>query len=101
MTDSPNTKIEDIRYVYKEESISEERAKELRENEIEAIECKIECILDELREEKNWLAKRKTAPLDKFIRVQYELRPGDDGYEEAPIGFNPLRYQGNVTWHNL
>jgi|TARA_R110000824_G_scaffold198107_1_gene382065 hypothetical protein len=33
-------------------------------------------------------------------RVQIELNPGDEGYDECSDQFNPGEYQGNYKWEN-
>lgn len=32
---------------------------------------------------------------------QIELKPGDDGYDKAPVAFDPSRYQGTFQWNDI
>jgi hypothetical protein len=84
----------ETRYIYKTVPITPEEANLQRLKKIELIELEIDSLRQDLME------KLCESPLPTTKQVQMELNPGDDGYENAPISFNPLFYQGNIRWIN-
>lgn len=82
------------RYIYKTVPLSVEDAIDARSDELIRIHAEIA----ELEKQADELIR---SDLPTTRQVQIELNPGDDGYEDAPIRFNPVQYQGNVTWKNI
>lgn len=89
------------RYVHVEEPLSPERAQRIRDAQISSAECEIEYLTQKLKEEQDYRAKLLRRPLDTHITVQKSLRPGDPGYDEAPVHFDATHWQGDFQWMNL
>lgn len=89
------------RYIYRTVPLSEERAKEIRNREIESELAEIEYRKQQIKESEEHLATLRIAPLDTTREEQISLNPGDPGYDEAPALFCPENYQGDVEWVNL
>jgi|TARA_R110002074_G_scaffold289485_3_gene461316 hypothetical protein len=89
------------RYIYREEPIAEEQARVARlrqiSNELEEIERRKE----QIKECENYIAKLRKEPLDTTIKVCVTLRPGDEGYDAAPVRFEQRDWKGEFTWKNL
>jgi hypothetical protein len=88
------------RYIYKQEPITEREAAlsqlrrimNLRE---QAADLRVEADnLDRLSEE------IRNEPLPTTKKVRIALEPGDEGFDEAPVHFDPTRYQGGFQWVN-
>ena len=89
------------RYIYHDEPITEEMARVARQKQIDIELAEIEGRKEQIKECEEYIATLRKKPLDTTIRVQTTLRPGDDGYDSAPVRFDPAAYQGDVTWANI
>lgn len=88
----------ETRYVYTTVLLSEKEQRQRQKEFKESIKLEIKELKQEI---KNLKQLAKSADLPKTMTLQKELNPGDEGYEDAPVCFNPYRYQGNVTWQNV
>jgi hypothetical protein len=85
--------MKETRYIYKTVEFSECEAQQERDNTIRGMQAEI----NNLRDEISWL---EAAPLPTTRQIQFALNLGDEGYDEAPVGFSSLCYQGDVKWIN-
>jgi hypothetical protein len=88
------------RYIYRTVPLSEERAKEIRTEEIESELSEIEYRKQQIRECEEHILRLKGTPLATTREEQISLNPGDPGYNEAPPIFSPTQYQGDIKWIN-
>ena len=82
------------RYVYKNVPISQQEALEERARKLSYLNAK-------LREAQESIICFQNAPLPTTRLALIALKLGDEGYDEAPEGFNGLNNQGNFTWVNI
>jgi hypothetical protein len=75
------------RYIFREEPITPEMAQVARTEQIKQAETRMNSLLIEAHEEHKHLKELNNSPLPTTIKVQVTLRPGDDGYDEAPVNF--------------
>jgi hypothetical protein len=75
------------RYIYREEPITPEMAQVARNAQIRHAEERVESLLREIQEEQAGIRELRASPLPTTIKVCVTLRPGDDGYDEAPVRF--------------
>jgi hypothetical protein len=78
------------RYIYREEPITPEMAQVARNAQIRHAEERVESLLRAIQEEQAEIRELRASPLPTTIKVQVTLRPGDDGYDEAPVRFIEL-----------
>lgn len=83
-----------IRYTYKKVPISTEEAQLKKQ-------CEIDCAKIRLTEAREDLEDAINAPLQTEKTIRVEIRPGDDGYEDAPFEISLTSYLGNVIWKNI
>jgi protein-tyrosine-phosphatase len=88
------------RYRYHDEPITPEMARVARKAQIENELEEIQLRKAQIKECEDYIVTLRAKPLDTTIRVQITLRPGDDGYDEAPSVFDPTEYQGDFQWVN-
>jgi hypothetical protein len=81
------------RYIYKTVPITVEEAELDRLKKMEFIEGEIDSLQQDLID-------LKITKLPTTKQVQISLEPGDEGYNEAPVGFSPHCYQGDTKWIN-
>lgn len=74
------------RYIYKQEPITLKEAKSERRRQI----AYVKKLIHEMRQE---LALIKGNPLPTTKTTQITLNPGDEGYDNAPIGFHASEWQ--------
>jgi hypothetical protein len=74
------------RYIYKQEPITIKEAKSERRRHINYVKK----LIYEMKQE---LALIKSNPLPTTKTTEITLNPGDDGYENAPIGFHKSEWQ--------
>lgn len=82
------------RYIYKTVPLSRDDAEARRDMEIACLEARIEALRQDLED-----VKAEDLPTTRQIQV--ELKPGDEGYEDAPYAIDFVSYQGNFTWQNI
>jgi hypothetical protein len=85
------------RYLWEERPLPEEEARELRAIKIRHAEERVVSLLREIQDERLAIRELRASPLPTTIKVQVTLRPGDDGYDEAPVPF-PEGYAGGFKW---
>jgi hypothetical protein len=78
------------RYIFREEPITEEMARVARQKQIAYELEEIEGYKEQIREREKYIAALRKKPLDTTIKVQVTLRPGDEGYDKAPVRFIEL-----------
>ena len=83
-----------IKYVHWDEPFPREKAEEKRLEELDYLKRRITNIRREYADLLN-------APLQTTVRKSKFLRPGDDGYDEAPDIFVVENYQGEINWLNI
>ena len=88
------------RYLHEYQPITEAEARAARKEQIATQLYEIEHRKEQIKECEDYIAHLKAKPLDTTINVQITLRPGDEGYDAAPIRFDPVRYQGDLKWGN-
>jgi hypothetical protein len=76
------------RYIWEERPLPEEEARELRDIKIRHAEERVIDLLQQVQEERLLIRELRTSPLPTTVKVQVTLRPGDDGYDEAPGRFD-------------
>jgi hypothetical protein len=86
------------RYIYRLEPITEEMARVARLRQISNELEEIESLKAQIQECEDTIAKLRKEPLDTAITVCVTLKPGDEGYDEAPVRFDPAQYQGDAKW---
>lgn len=86
------------RYIYRERKLTHDEAYHLRANEIDCLVERRVSLTAELEEIEEALGELLRSPLPTSICEQITLRPGDEGYEEAPTNLDPTNYQGDITW---
>ena len=82
------------RYIYKTVPLSRDEAEATRDMEIACLEARIEALRQDLED-----VKAEDLPTTR--QIQFELKPGDEGYEDAPHTIDFASYQGNFTWKNI
>lgn len=80
--------------------LSEKEKRELHARSIAAAKDKISALRADVEEAQQELTALLESPLPTHQRIQITLKPGDEGYDQAPIGFNPAEYQGDSSWMN-
>lgn len=75
------------RYIYREEPITEEMARVTRLRQISNTLEEIESFKAQIQKCEDHIAKLRKEPLDTCMKVQITLRPGDEGYDDAPVSF--------------
>jgi hypothetical protein len=78
------------RYIFREEPITPEMAQVARNAQIKQAERHVNDLHRQILEEREYIRELRASPLPTTIKVQVTLRPGDDGYDEAPVGFIEL-----------
>jgi len=89
------------RYRYHDEPITEEMARVARQTQIDNELAEIKHRKEQIKECEDYIVTLRAKPLDTTIRVQITLRPGDEGYDEAPVAFDPANYRGDTQWVNI
>lgn len=88
------------RYIYKQEPITEREAalsqlRRVMDLKEQAADMRVDAdALDALALEV------QNEPLPTTKEVQIALEPGDEGYEDAPVCFHGVKYQGGFQWNN-
>lgn len=90
----------DTRYIYRKEPLSEKEARIQRAHHIGNLRSNIAYLKDQTRELEEFLIELKHRPLETEHEVQISLNPGDPGYDEAPVFYNPAKYVGDFTFKN-
>jgi hypothetical protein len=75
------------RYIFREEPITPEMAQVARNAQIKQAKERIDDLQRQIGEERVHITRLIASPLPTTIKVQVTLRPGDDGYDEAPVRF--------------
>jgi len=78
------------RYIFREEPITPEMAQVARAEQIKQAERRVNDLHRQILEEREYIRELRASPLPTTIKVQVTLRPGDDGYDEAPVRFIEL-----------
>ena len=55
----------------------------------------------QILEEREYIRELRASPLPTTIKVQVTLRPGDDGYDEAPVNFTVKTELTSSPWIGL
>jgi hypothetical protein len=82
------------RFLYKTVPIDKTDAINQRCDELESMRAQVAQLLKDMRD-------LDSSPLPTTHQVQILLKPGDEGYEDAPYEFDYIQYQGDVTWQNI
>lgn len=86
------------RYRYHDEPITEEMARVARQRQIDIELAEIEGRKAQIKECEEYIATLRKKPLDTTVRIQTTLRPGDEGYDDAPSRFDEQNYVGEFKW---
>lgn len=89
------------RYKHHDEPITEEMARNIRQEQIDNQLDELEHRNDQITDCLKQLKALREMPLDTTVRIQTTLFPGDDGYDEAPALFDPEYYLGDSKWVNI
>ncbi len=76
------------RYIFREEPITPGMAQVARNAQIKQSYDRIENLHNLILEEQGYIRELRASPLPTTVKVRVTLRPGDDGYDEAPVGFD-------------
>lgn len=91
----------DTRYIYRKEPLSKEESRNLRSEQLKNAKSEIAFLEEKIRDLQDFLSLLKHRPLETEHEVQISLNPGDPGYDEAPVFYNPAKYVGDFTFKNL
>ncbi len=92
--------MEDLRYKYEQRPITEAEAHVVRNRVIDQYTEEIAYRKSQIEQCEKRIAELRVEPLATHIEIQITLKPGDDGYDEAPPTFSPKQYQGDFKWVN-
>ena len=88
------------KYVYTEVPLTQDEARSRKEERIAQQLNRIESYREGLKEETDALRSICETPLETSRTERIAIGPDDPRYADAPVHFDPLKYQGDFTWVN-